>query len=31
VNEEGDILDRAILQEWITRQGVEPEWKKASA
>ncbi len=30
LNVSGDILDHAALQEWISHQGVEREWKKIS-
>jgi hypothetical protein len=31
LNVSGDIIDHAALREWVTRQGVEQEWKKVSA
>lgn len=30
LNVSDDIIDRAALHEWVARQGVEEEWKKAS-
>ncbi|MFA6546683.1 MAG: hypothetical protein WCS99_19860, partial [Limisphaerales bacterium] len=30
LNVSGDLLDRSALNDWITRRGVEAEWRKVT-